>query len=392
MTIRDELIGKTPKIKSRLKGIAIAKQLKPGIYNRTKYKFEIVQVSAIPEGVELYARVWKDGLQFGFGKDGSVDIERFRFVNPPILVRDISGDITHEYSIPFENEKHVRQLKEDCCEAILQALEHTVSVSAFAKPSSTIFPGRRGSTITTIYSASGGDGYVGYGVASSAWSTIHDAATGNDSSSGGTLGILVCDSQAGGGGFRNYRIFTPFDTSVIGSGQQVDSATYSIKLATYSGAGHVGETGYLIQTNQSSISSLGNSNYGDVVDKHPMTDAGSVSLPASGSTDTYFDITMNATGRGWISVTGNTKLGFVYSYDALTNSGHTTNVPTGNQTHRNFYMSDQSGTSDDPKLVVDHSGAGPTGVKTWNGVTQSTSVKTYLGVALASVKSVIGVT
>lgn len=35
---------------------------------------------------------------------------------------------------------------------------------------------------------------------------------------------------------------------------------------------------------------------------------------------------------------------------------------------------------------------GPAGVKTWNGVTQSTSVKTYLGVALASVKSVIGVT
>jgi len=36
--------------------------------------------------------------------------------------------------------------------------------------------------------------------------------------------------------------------------------------------------------------------------------------------------------------------------------------------------------------------AGPTGVKTWNGVTQSTGIKTYLGVALASVKSVIGVT
>lgn len=35
---------------------------------------------------------------------------------------------------------------------------------------------------------------------------------------------------------------------------------------------------------------------------------------------------------------------------------------------------------------------GPAGVKTWNGVTQSTGIKTYLGVALASTKSVIGVT
>jgi hypothetical protein len=33
---------------------------------------------------------------------------------------------------------------------------------------------------------------------------------------------------------------------------------------------------------------------------------------------------------------------------------------------------------------------GPTTVKTWDGVTQSTGIKTYLGVALASVKSVNG--
>ncbi len=35
---------------------------------------------------------------------------------------------------------------------------------------------------------------------------------------------------------------------------------------------------------------------------------------------------------------------------------------------------------------------GPTTVKTWNGITQSTGIKTYQGVALASVKSVNGVT
>ncbi len=36
--------------------------------------------------------------------------------------------------------------------------------------------------------------------------------------------------------------------------------------------------------------------------------------------------------------------------------------------------------------------SGPTNVKTWDGVTQSTGIKTYKGVALASVKSVDGVT
>lgn len=36
--------------------------------------------------------------------------------------------------------------------------------------------------------------------------------------------------------------------------------------------------------------------------------------------------------------------------------------------------------------------SGPTNVKTWDGITQSTGVKTYNSVALASVKSVIGIT
>jgi hypothetical protein len=36
--------------------------------------------------------------------------------------------------------------------------------------------------------------------------------------------------------------------------------------------------------------------------------------------------------------------------------------------------------------------SGPTNVKTWDGVTQSTGIKTYESVAVASVKSVIGIT
>ncbi len=34
---------------------------------------------------------------------------------------------------------------------------------------------------------------------------------------------------------------------------------------------------------------------------------------------------------------------------------------------------------------------GPTNVKTWDGITQSTGIKTYIGVALASVKTVLGI-
>lgn len=43
-------------------------------------------------------------------------------------------------------------------------------------------------------------------------------------------------------------------------------------------------------------------------------------------------------------------------------------------------------------LAYPYTNPGPTNVKTWDGVTQSSGVKTYEGVAIASVKSVIGVT
>jgi len=63
---------------------------------------------------------------------------------------------------------------------------------------------------------------------------------------------------------------------------------------------------------------------------------------------------------------------------------------------------DSSGNSNDLTLVnspsyasdvpATCSVAGPTTVKTWDGVTQSTGIKTYLGVTVANTKSVIGAT
>src|SRR3989344_2016473 len=49
---------------------------------------EIQSVQKIEGGIEILARAWKDGKQLGFGKDGSVEIERFKIFNPPILVDD----------------------------------------------------------------------------------------------------------------------------------------------------------------------------------------------------------------------------------------------------------------------------------------------------------------
>ena len=51
-------------------------------------------MTTIDKGVVVFARAWDDNGQIGFGRDGSVDIERFIFIDPPVLVPDEAGDIT----------------------------------------------------------------------------------------------------------------------------------------------------------------------------------------------------------------------------------------------------------------------------------------------------------
>src|SRR3990167_5280120 len=87
------------------------------------YDIEVVSMNPIDGGVEVFARVWNPGgTQIGFGKDGTVDIERFVVINPPILVPDPNGDITRISEFGNYN------LREDPKEAILQVLSHTVLV------------------------------------------------------------------------------------------------------------------------------------------------------------------------------------------------------------------------------------------------------------------------
>ena len=52
------------------------------------------KIEEIEGGIQIFAQAWNlDGTQVGFGKDGTVDIERFQIINPPILVPDENGDV-----------------------------------------------------------------------------------------------------------------------------------------------------------------------------------------------------------------------------------------------------------------------------------------------------------
>src|SRR3990167_2105288 len=73
-------------------------------FSGADYDIEIISIKNITDGVEVLARAWKDGEQIGFGKDGSVDVERFNIINPPILIYQPDGDIIKNWTHPDTGE------------------------------------------------------------------------------------------------------------------------------------------------------------------------------------------------------------------------------------------------------------------------------------------------
>src|SRR3990167_5173668 len=151
--IKDLLINKTSEEIADIKGQEVAKIGAVGKINvkfsGSDYDIEIISTSAIKGGVEILARAWDLNGQIGFG-DGTVDIERFRFINPPILVDDPNGDIIREWVDDDGNSKE-RKLRESPQEAILNSLAHTIKVKKEKFDSRNIIPDKIGSTTSTYY-------------------------------------------------------------------------------------------------------------------------------------------------------------------------------------------------------------------------------------------------
>ena len=89
-----DLIGKTPEEKAILKAEAVA-AVTVGVFNCDGFDIEVVgEITQVPNGgIQLFAKASENGNPVGFGKDGTVEIERFKIYNPPILIDDINGDI-----------------------------------------------------------------------------------------------------------------------------------------------------------------------------------------------------------------------------------------------------------------------------------------------------------
>ena len=118
----------------------------------------------------------------------------------------------------------------------------------------------------------------------------------------------------------------------------------------------------VVQTSPASNTALVNNDY-DQAGAVNNPDEGSTRLDlGSWSTSGYNNFLLNATGTTWISTTGVTKLGLREGHDALDTAPSAPSPPDNNIAQG--YFVDQTGSSNDPKLVVEHSGSlvgGPAG-------------------------------
>ena len=185
------------------------------------------------------------------------------------------------------------------------------------------------------------------------WDIAHD----------GTTGLVVDDSAVAifigtqygtnPGPYLISRNILLFDTSSIGSGYEVSSATLSAYVYQIENTDNDGDDWIVVvDSNPASNTSLSTADYDQVGDaiNNPTEGSNRIDL-TSMSINAYTDFTLDSNGIGWIDMQGITKLGFREGHDVLDSA---TDVQ-GNGNYMYYYSAETGGTSFDPKLTVTYS-------------------------------------
>ena len=352
-TVREQLTDKSSKEKASFKSKEISK-VKIDKFTKKGIEIEIIgDITEIDGGIELFAKAWKDGKQLGFGKDGTVEIERFRFYNPPVLVDDVNGDIVREWTDDITKEKKQRKLKYDPTQAVKESLLHTIL--QVAKDDKNIVKGKIGNTTSTFYGATGGYNAQGnYYNLTSSWSTTREIATSNVMNTAQSSVILnYLRHNVSGTNWGMMRSFLAFDTSDIDTGDVISSATLSLNCVSISGINTEVGIGVIGPTTPADISSITTADYDQVGSLNSPQEIVTRPNIYDWDTSAYNDMALNATGLTVISKTGYTPIGFRNVYDI-----DNTELPAGELSdYVVVVFPDETGTTSDPKLVVEHSAA-----------------------------------
>lgn len=303
-----------------------------------RYGISIRQAKAAGGEVEVYARVFRDGEQIGFGVDGSVDVERFVIVNPPVLVKDDTGDVV----ITSRGLKRQTRYRIDPLEAVRDALADMIVRTG--KPNGIIVPGKEGRTTYTIFSNGADDGQI-----ASDSETYTTARAGSNLSATAADTTLTVGQLDIAGTAICYEGFVNFTTSpVVGT---VSSAALSL-YGEFDGS----TTNFTVNARRLDYTAGGLT----TADWKAGADLSALPLLASfviggggWSTAGYNALTSEAAFLTNINTSGTTGI-------ILSSSRHEGNNAPGASTSERVtaYAGNQSGTTNDPRLVVEAT-AGP---------------------------------
>lgn len=335
-------------------------------YPDADYKIEIISIEKIEKGVQVLARAWMpNGKQIGFGRDGSVDIERFRIFNPSIMVQDPLGDIeittvnppTVAEAFRGEGEQiEVLHYRKDPKAAIMRTLCVVLNAKKQTFTDTKITEGLIGSTSSTFISVAGSNSPMDASVQNqdeSVWSTCRDATAGDESNT------IQPKSNVYVGQFSsNYyigRAFLLFDTSAITDTDTLDSATLTLTaeglVEDYDNDAYAYQAIY--QATPAANDAIVNGDF-DQISRTIFSNKIDIGTwdGTDGNTNVY---TLTTAGKAEIDFAGISKFSIQLGHDA---ENHVYNSGGSNENSARFYMADQG--SNQPLLTVEHSVAAAT--------------------------------
>lgn len=342
---------------AKIKSIAIAKlDFSKGFENLTYgVEIEVQGVKDIRGGVEIMFKGWKNGKQLGFGKDGSVEIERLRMWNPPVLVYE---DTTKDAIDILTGETiQVRNKREDPAQALRDRVAYVFNT--IGKDFGNITPNKIGNTSSTFNPASGANSPVDgvtteTGDGTPSWSQIRDLATGDfaTTTGGDNSSIAQVTTHSNLNVWNVFvRAAITFNTAALPDGDTIDSATMGIYMLSITnqldGTGEIA----MIDTNLNSDADVTTADYTIGVEIGTTKQATNLTL-AGVTTGQINNFTLNATGLGNINKTGISKFGIIIESDRA-NIEPTYTASEGYEMRGSL----ADGTSGDPILTVEHSAA-----------------------------------
>ena len=385
-TIREQIAGKTPLERASIIADIIVSKSIAGTFTQGDYTIEVQRVSKISGGVEVFTKAWKRGQPVGFF-DGTVEIERFRIYNPQFTVEDPNGEVVQTFT-NSSGETKTNRAREDVVQAIKDELVHTIKV--VGKSGEDVVSGKVGRTTSTFNPVAGAnapvDGYV-FITNQVNWDTAHDATSSNIASptiAADWIGAVRLNLTL----VNMARSFFLFDTSAIPDTDTISAATFSLYMTNVPDGDNDGNDFLSVVTStpasDADVTTADYDQVGDAINNPTEQHDTSQRKDITGiSTGAYLDWTLNATGIGNISKTGNTKFGVREGHDILDDPIADSSTYTGAEAR---YADDVSGTP--PKLVVVHAGAaGPANLKSLD-TNLTANIKSYNTNLIANIKSI----